>query len=301
MVILIGGRGFLAAYTRLALAQEERLLVAGAPPDRLALSPAESFMDHEAFAGAAGDAALRRAQAVIYFASASTPGDPTASPSSEVERAVAPVARLLERLERLGVSTRFVFISSGGTVYGRDAGSEAIPESHALAPISPYGLGKAMAEDVVRFAGRATGRSYAVLRVSNPVGRYTHSTIQGLAPAAMRAIRSGEPLRIFGDGLAERDYLSAADVADAIVAATRAGDFPAATWNVGSGRGRTVLDMLKLIETAVGRPVPVARAPSRAVDVPRVVLDCARIKADLGWTARRDLRDALLEVWSENV
>lgn len=301
MLILLGGRSFLAGHVRLALGDEERVIVGARPPSRPALLSCEYFLDHAAFAGEEGAAALERAQGVVYFASATTPGDPTSDLASEVERNVAPAAALLARLHRLGSQARFVFLSSGGTVYGRDVGAALIPEEHPLAPISPYGLGKVMIEDAVRFAGRAHRRSFAILRVANPVGAFAHSTMQGLVPAALRAVRSGAPMPMYGDGCAERDYLAAADVADAVVAAARAHDFPEATWNVGSGRGLTILDVFRTVEEAIGRPVPFDRRPARAVDVPRVVLDVTRIGADLGWRARHDLCAAILEIWREHV
>lgn len=296
MIVIIGARGFLATHVRLALGDAERMLVSSAPPVVPGLGRSERWIGHDAFAGPQGAEVLRQAAAVIYCAGASVPGHPASNVPYELQRNVADVAALLERLRACAPNARFVYLSSGGTVYGRVEDATPIPETRPLAPISAYGMGKALTEDVIRFAGRSMGLSYAILRIANPVGPYTHSTLQGLAPAILRALRSGQPLPIFGDGGAVRDYVAASDVAEAIVQATHRRDVAAGVWNVGSGRGMTILEMVRLIEGRLGVTVPLAFTPGRSVDVPAVVLDVRRAAADLGWTPRRDLGDVIAEM-----
>lgn len=300
MIVLVGGRGFLAAHTRIALGARERLLVSSAPPVLPPLEPHERWMSQDEFGGPEGDAVLKKGRAVIYLSSASVPGDPTADMNTELALNVGPATRLLGRLAALDSSARFVYVSSGGTVYGAELREDPVTEAHPLAPISPYGLGKVLIEDAIRFAGRVQGRPYAILRVANPVGAFAHSEKQGLVPAALRAVRSGAPLRVFGNGRAERDYLAAADVGAAIVKAMDAVEFGHALWNVGSGRGRSIMDMLSIIGGAIGQDVPFEFVPARAGDVPRIVLDSSRIATDLGWHADSDLSHVIENMWKNH-
>lgn len=301
MIILVGGRGFLAAHTRIALGMTPRILVSRLPPTHPTLSEYETWMSREDFDGLEGEVVLREAKAIVYLASASVPGDFLASIGDELATNVTPATNLLDRLAAMDVSPRFIYISSGGTVYGTELPNGPVTEDHPLAPISPYGMGKVLTEEAVRFSGRTRGLRYAILRVANPVGPFTISEKQGIVPAAFRAIRSGMPLRVFGNGEAERDYLSAVDVGRAIVAAVEAIEFERAVWNVGSSCGRSVLEILSLVRDATGRDVPVEFVPARGGDVKRIVLDCRRIANDLGWRADNDLTLVIKNMWCENV
>jgi len=301
MIVIVGGRGFLAAHTRIALGNSQRVLVSQAPPLTPPLETCERWMSRSEFGGGPGDDVLKRADAVIYLSSASVPGDSSVDMSRELTLNVAPVADLLSRLVSVDSGARFIYVSSGGTVYGSDLREDPVTEDHALAPISHYGLGKVLIEELIHFAGRSHNRPYAILRVANPVGCYVHSRQQGLVPAALRAVRSGHSLKIFGDGEARRDYLSAIDVGIAIAKAAAASKFTRAVWNVGSGRGRSILEMITLIGNAIGHDVPFEFAASRSVDVPKIVLDSTRIATDLDWHAEGDLASVIKDMWIKDV
>ena len=94
-----------------------------------------------------------------------------------------------------------------------------------------------------------------------------------------------------------RDYLDADDVAEAILAACRDRLHTTATWNVGSGVGRSVLDVIRIVEEVGGRPIRLRRLPDRSIDVPRIVLDCGRIHDDLGWRAHRDFESSVRDIF----
>ncbi|MCE6077181.1 NAD-dependent epimerase/dehydratase family protein [Agrobacterium vitis] len=301
MIVLVGGRGFLAAHTRIALGTSRRVLVSRLPPMQPTLAPHETWMSRDAFDGVEGDAILSEARAIVYLASESVPGDSRANMGDELALNVTPATNLLDRLAAIGATARFIYISSGGTVYGTELHEDPVTEEHPLAPISPYGFGKVLIEEAIRFAGRSRGQPYAILRVANPVGPFTISEKQGIVPAAFRAVRSGTPLRVFGDGRAERDYLSAEDVGKAVVAAINATEFERAVWNVGSGCGRSILEILTLVRDAIGCDVPMEFVPARSGDVRRIVLDCSRIASDLGWRADNDLIRVIKNMWFENV
>ncbi len=166
-----------------------------------------------------------------------------------------------------------------------------------MAPISSYGLGKQMVEQAVQFAGRAYGMRYNILRVSNPIGRHHRNASQGVVPAAIRSLLAGDEFPMFGNGSSVRDYIDADDVAEAIWDACRDTQFNDRIWNVGSGVGRSLAEILKLVEDAAERKLKVRQLPSRNVDVKSIVLNCQRVVADIGWLPRRDIAHTIADVW----
>ncbi len=299
MIIVLGGGGFLGQHLR------RRLIAAGAaftivsPRDlnrRGPAAPHEGFMLAQSFDGPEGDALLRRASALVNLASRSVPGTYAAQPWREMAERVAPVATLFGRCAEANSLLKIVQISSGGTVYGR-ASEDRVNEAAPCAPISGYGLAHLMIEESLRFTGRTAGNPYCILRVSNPVGRFQSSGNQGIVSIAARAAASRSDFPLFGEGHQMRDFLDADDVAESILAACRDRLHATATWNVGSGVGRSVLDVIRIVEEVGGRPIRLRRLPDRSIDVPRIVLDCGRIHNDLGWRAHRDFESSVRDIF----
>lgn len=303
MIILLGGGGFLGSHVRLLLSKQPGaqsgadVAIVTHQPLRIPLTASETWISAECFEERRGERLLEMASAVIYMASASVPSSFAAEPWREVSENVAPAVRFLHRLARRNPKAKFIQISSGGTIYGNVKTSRPVTEEENVAPISAYGLGKVMIEEAVRFAGRSLQMPYNILRVANPVGIHARSGAQGLVLAALDAARSKAPLRLYGDGSNVRDYLSADDVAEAIIAAATDRAFTDTTWNVGSGIGRSNMEMLHLVAASIGRTVPFERAPSRGIDVKAIVLDCRKIEQDLGWRPRRDIAKTIREMW----
>lgn len=291
MFIVVGGRGFLGRHLRDLLARRHIPVAvvsrrAGAD-DHRPPGGDEIHLDVATFLGPEGARLIDRADALVHLATTSVPATHGAEPWREIGENVAPASELLLRFADRNPAAKRVLISSGGTIYG-SVGDDAVDETRTPAPISPYGLGKLMIEETLRFAGRTRGCAWAILRVANPIGRHHTNPEQGVVSVAVDALRAGRPFRLFGDGSAVRDYVDADDVAEAILAAGLDRAHPAATWNVGSGVGLSTLDVLATIERVAGRALHVERFPGRPVDVARIVLDCRRIAADLGWRARHD-------------
>lgn len=303
MILLLGGGGFLGSHVRLLLskAHSTKVAIVTHQPLRIPIAASETWISADCFEERQGELLLETASAVIYLASASVPSSFAAEPWREVAENVAPAARFLHRLARRNPKAKFVHISSGGTIYGNVKTSRPVSETENVAPISAYGLGKVMIEEAVRFVGRSLQMPYNILRVANPVGIHARSGAQGLVLAAIDAAQSNVPLRLYGDGSNVRDYLSADDVGEAIIAAATDRTFTDTTWNVGSGIGRSNLEMLELVACNIGRPVPFEKAPSRGIDVKAIVLDCRKIDQDLGWRPRRDIAKTVREMWEARV
>lgn len=299
MMVLIGGGGFLGTHVRSLLAQRGvgDVAVVARNPASATSTGREIWLSSREFEAEPGDRLIEAARCIVCLATASVPSTFAREPWNEVQENVYPMMRLLDRIATRNDRVRLVYLSSGGTVYGQVKTTVPLTEQEPLAPISAYGLGKVMIEQAVCFTGRTKAMRYSILRVANPVGIHAHESAQGLVVAALRAICTQIPLDIFGDGSHVRDYLDADDVAEAILAAAGDRERSGAVWNVGSGQGRSNMDILKLVGRVAQRPVPFRFVPARGIDVARVVLDCAKIKDDLGWRARRDLFDTITAMW----
>ena len=298
MIVILGGGGFIGQHLRERLLATTTTFTVVSPRPvgvHRSTESREQLMLADAFEGSEGNALLRRTSVLVNLASRSVPATYASQPWREVAERVAPAVALFGRCAELNPGLRLVQISSGGTVYGR-IGRDKVDETAVCAPISAYGLAHVMTEEAIRFVGRTSGLPFCILRVSNPVGRFQTSAHQGIVSIAARAAMSGTEFSLFGSGLQIRDYLNVDDVADAIVLACFDRSHSDATWNVGSGVGRSVLDVIRMVESVSGHKIRLRRLPDRGIDVPRIVLDSSLIRSDLGWRPHRDIEGAIAQI-----
>lgn len=230
---------------------------------------------------------------VVFLASSSLPGSSQADFAAEIDAHVRVTVRAAELCNRVGVG-RFVFASSGGAVYGIEpAAGEGLKVGMPTRPRNAYGVSKLAIEHYLRLIGDTRDMSVLTLRVANPYGEGQRALRgQGFVAAAMQHALDGTELPIWGDGSVERDFVHIRDVAEAFVAAARY-EGGSGLWNVGSGHGVSLNEMLRRIEEAIGRPVPVSYGLDRKIDVHRNVLDIAETHQDLGWAPRIGLAEGL--------
>lgn len=238
---------------------------------------------------------LDGADCVFHLAGTSTPASSEANRQQDVANAVIGSLNLLDLCIKLGIG-KVVFASSGGTVYG-DAASPPFSERTTPNPISTYGINKLSAEFYFRLYNRTCGMRNVILRIANPFGPYQHVLKrQGVIPIFIRQALEGKPIRIWGDGTVTRDYLFGSDVAEAMVAAAQH-DGPESVFNIGSGVGRSLNDILASLQDVLGVEPDIQYQPSRSLDIPSSVLDCTLAAQVLGWRARTPWSDALRETW----
>jgi UDP-glucose 4-epimerase len=219
---------------------------------------------------------------------------------------VGGVRQVLRAMAATGV--RRLLFSSSAAVYGR-VGPEPVDENAIPCPINPYGHGKLLAEQLIAAAG-AGGLSWLALRYFNVIGSQLDGGDVGavnLVPAALEAVRLGLPFAVTGgdfdtpDGTGVRDYVHVADVASAHTLAVRRLLEPAPAgrpYNVGTGRGYSVLEVLAAVERATGLTLNRMVMPRRPGDPAAVVADPRRIRAELGWESQYDLDDMVSSAWS---
>lgn len=250
--------------------------------------------------------------AVVHFAGLKAVGEAMEKPLDYYRVNVSGSLNLLDEMTRIGCE-RLVF-SSSATVYGRPE-QVPIPENHPLSPTNPYGQTKLMVERIIEDLGQARPTFSAVsLRYFNPVGAHPSGQI-GEAPRGVPnnlmpfiadvAAGARSELKVYGDdwdtpdGTGVRDYIHVMDLAAAHLAAIEmTGDNPGVrAINVGSGRGYSVMEMIRAFEAASGQPVPYVMSDRRPGDVASSVADPALAESRLKWRATRDLAAMCADVW----
>ena len=231
---------------------------------------------------------------VYHLAWSTLPQSSNESPSSDAAVNIGGSLRLLEGLrDRPGV--RVVFASSGGTRYGGIESGRAREDAPA-SPRCAYGVSKLAVETYMDLFERLWGLDHVSLRFSNAYGPDQESgrNFGVIATFVARAL-AGQTCTIYGDGLAERDFLYVDDAVNALITA---GDAPVISraYNIGSGKGRTILDLIRAIGLATGTAVETVTQPMRDFDAPRTVLDVSRAALELGWSAATTFDDGLAKV-----
>jgi UDP-glucose 4-epimerase len=187
---------------------------------------------------------------------------------------------------------RVVFVSSGGTVYGI-ARQSPIPEDHSTDPICSYGIHKLAIEKYLHLFRAKNALDSIVLRVSNMYGESQgcNRPLGAVAHFTARAV-DGVPIEIWGDGAITRDYIHVDDVVSALLSA-KSYEGAERLFNIGTGRGVTLNQLVEMLQNRLSSPVPVNYKPQRGFDVLENVLDVSRAARDLAWTPRVSLEMGL--------
>ena len=155
---------------------------------------------------------------------------------------------------------------------------------------------KVAVESYVEMYARERGLRPVILRPSNAYGeRQGLNGADGAVSVLMRCASRGEGFHMWGDGSVVRDFLHVADLARACVAAAESG--VTGSFNLGSGTGTSLLDLIEMVAQVTGRPIAVNRSGGRTVDAPVSILDVQAIRAALGWEAQIPLREGLRRTW----
>lgn len=248
--------------------------------------------------------------AVVHFAALKAVGESCADPLRYFDNNIGGTIALLQAMREHAVR-RLVF-SSSATVYG-SAERMPVDEDAPLGVTNPYGRSKLVMEDLIRDLCIADpGFRAVLLRYFNPVGAHPSGRIgedpigvpNNLMPCiAQVAGGHREHLNVFGndyatvDGTGVRDYLHVMDLADAHLRALGHDRPGISIYNLGTGRGHSVLELVRAFETASGQAVPLRFAARRPGDVATLYADPRRAERDLGWKATRTLSDMCVDTW----
>lgn len=323
-ILVTGGAGYIGSHTCLALLEAGYELVV---VDNYSNSSPEALRRVRELTGrefAAYDADLNEEkaleavfqrhelEAVIHFAGWKAVGESVAKPLTYYENNVGGTLKLCRVMQQYGVK-RLVF-SSSATVYGM---SQRVPltESEPLGPVNPYGHTKAMIEQILRDAAAADPEwSIALLRYFNPVGAHKSGRIgedpsgvpNNLMPSITQAaVGKLAALRIFGndyptvDGTGVRDYIHVTDLAAGHAKALEKvmKERIVEAYNLGAGRGYSVLELVRAFEKASGVTIPYRIEPRRPGDIAVSYADCSKAKRELGWSAQQGIDDMCADAW----
>jgi UDP-glucose 4-epimerase len=297
--VIFGGGGFIgSAVTERLLADGHAIRVF----ERSGVVPYRPFAGNEQAEWRAGEfssaddvsSAIDGVDAVVHLISTTLPKTSNDDPEYDVRSNVVSTLHLLDAMVKQRVK-RLVFISSGGTVYGRPK-QVPIAEDHSTDPLVSYGITKLTIEKYLALYQHLHGLETRTLRVSNPYGpRQRIDTGQGAIGVFIDKAIRGLPIEIWGDGNTARDYVHVDDVAAAFSRAlTYQG--PKSIFNIGSGVGVTLNDLVAGIGRVLGRPIEARYSGARVFDVQTNVLSPALAKQELGWEPSITLDDGLADV-----
>jgi len=294
--LLVGGNGFIGSHVKDVLLQRgHSVRVLDPLPERYRLPlPDVDYRGGSSADPSALAEALAGVDAVVYLASSTVPSTSNADAPWDVSSNLVPLIATLDAMVRASVR-RIVYFSSGGTAYGV-TGDQAVAEDEPLDPICSYGIVKVASEKYLGMYGHLHGIRPLILRPSNPLGpRQGHDGIQGFVGTTLLRLLRNEPIEIWGDGSIVRDYVYVADLALATVIGAETGGCGAV--NIGSGEGRSLLQVLDTMTTVTGVAPQVRFLPGRAFDVPHLVLTVKRARDVLGWMPTTPFQEGVAAHW----
>jgi UDP-glucose 4-epimerase len=234
---------------------------------------------------------MRNIDIVFHLISTTLPATSNKDLQFDLSSNVLPTLQMLD-MAKSSSTQKVIFISSGGTVYGMP-NHIPISEDHETNPICGYGIHKLSIEKYLHLFYYLWKLDYGVLRLSNPYGvGQPVNRPQGVIANFVHRVISHEPLEVWGDGRVVRDYVYIDDViAACLLLITHQG--PSRVFNIGTGIGLMLLDLISKIESITGQRIDVKFQEARSVDVPVNVLDISRAISELGWRPQTDIETGI--------
>jgi UDP-glucose 4-epimerase len=317
-ILVTGGAGYIGSHTRYFLEKKGHSVIVA---DNLSRGDKEAvprdllrIIDLSETDRLATLLRNERVEAVIHFAAYIAVGESTQIPEVYFVNNVSGSLSLFEAMLRCDVK-RLVF-SSSAAAYGVPQ-QVPITEDQPLAPINPYGESKVMVEKILEWLDQYREFRSIRLRYFNACGAEPESGLgerhdpeTHLIPLLLRAIQTGKPMTLFGDdyptpdGTCIRDYIHVSDLAEAHVLAVEhlLRDGASEVFNVGTGDGHSVLEVLTAVERVTGKTVPHTIGPRREGDPPSLVADSQKLQRMLEWRPQRaDLNRIVADAWQSAV
>lgn len=242
---------------------------------------------------------VKNADVIIWLATSLIPGAHESSLELDFNSNIKPVIAFLEKSDNSFLK-KFIYLSSGGTVYGDTTEHLPVTENHYKAPISEYGLSKLVAENYIEFITKSSSFESFILRPSNVYGKYQNlKKPQGIIGFAFKSLINDTAIDLYDNGKVIRDFVFVTDVAEAVLKCITAKLNISAThiFNVGNGKPFTIKEIIAKIGKVAGKDVSTINKSSRKFDCVYNVLSIEKIKAELNWVPKIDVDQGLIEVW----
>lgn len=293
-IIVTGGAGFLGTnFLRGVSANDAEIVVISRHAPRwLVQHPNIRYIEQDIRELESYRNELIPGSVVIHMASSTYPGKAERVIESDIQDNVLGSVRLAQACAEAGVA-HFIFLSSGGAIYGDQAVSP-IPETAPTVPVSAYGVMKLTVEHYLRVIQRMRGLSVTCLRVGNPFGPWHDGRRQGAINVFLHKAMRGESIEVWGDGNQVRDFIPVEDVTRVLWRLVREPRMGYEIYNIGTGEGRSINEVLEELRTMLKRDIPVKYLPARSVDVVANVLDIGKAERELGWKPTADFHASLV-------
>ena len=275
------------------LAERHDVAVYDLYPERFRRSPAgiKFYTGDFGNVGALDELIATGFDAVIHCVSTTTPKSSNESPEFDIQSNVIGTLYLLDICVKHKVG-KVVFLSSGGTVYGDIGDRDKVDETHAVRPMCSYGVSKLTIEHYLDVYRHLRGLDYVALRLSNPYGeRQSPLRALGALTVFLHRTLKRQSVEVWGDGSVTRDFIYVGDVASAVYLATT--NPISGIYNVGTGTGLSLRDILTHITNVVGREPEITWLASRSFDVPRIVLDATKLSTATNWRSTASLEEGI--------
>lgn len=279
-IALLGGSGFIGKNLALALSTHHEVFIIDKRIDeewflRHGFSTSQLYQSE--FSNVVDVLHEIKINKLIHLVSTIHPGSSMDNPEQGYSIDVIETIHILEYIKDKNIS--MLFFSSGGTVYGDKSDLETIPEESTLHPISHYGVVKGTIESILLMYNRVYDMQNIIVRLSNPYGEYQDANgAVGVVAVFMNKIMNGEDIIITGDGSVVRDYIHIQDVRRIILALVEKEQTLHHIYNVGSGQGASVNQIIEMLEVILEKKASVIYKASRRFDVQRNVLDISRVQ-----------------------
>jgi len=239
---------------------------------------------------------LKGIDVVFHLIWTTIPKTSNDNPIFDVQSNVLSTIALLEECIKANIK-KFIFMSSGGTVYGIPQ-TNPIKETHPTNPICSYGITKLCIEKYIMLFQRMQGLNYSIIRASNPFGeRQNPLNAQGFVTVLLYKTVLGQPVTIWGDGNVVRDFFYVGDLAKAL-STIAINNAPSGIYNIGSSKGISLNRMIEIIKETTGiAPMIIYKKP-RNFDIPKVILDISKAKIKLGWFPETSLEAGIEKTYN---
>lgn len=219
---------------------------------------------------------------IIHLASSMIPSSSINEYYKELQKVVIPTYLLLDFICELNI--KFVFFSSGGTIYGKS--DYPLKEDQNLNPVNYYGYSKLLIEQYIHFKKRSDNLKYLILRPSNAFGKYQpFRSDQGFITTAINKMLNNETIEIWGDGMAVRDFIEVQSLTDILHQLLNL-DVTNDVINLGTGVGFNLLEVLQILEKIINKKAIVHFSGKRNVDVDKMILNIGKLKSLINYSPK---------------
>jgi UDP-glucose 4-epimerase len=239
-------------------------------------------------------------ETIIWLVSSLVPSVSNASLIDDFNNNISPLVRFMEKSSENPQFKKFIFLSSGGTIYGDSLDNKPLDEDSSKKPISSYGLSKIVTENYIKFLTSNAHFESFILRPSNVYGQFQNLIKpQGIIGYAFKSIKNNTPIDLYDNGRVTRDFIHVFDLANDVQACIESEHQEAHTtvYNVASQQGYTIKEILEKINTITGKEILTIPKASRNFDCNYNVLKIEKIKKDLNWQPQIQINEGLMMVW----